>query len=148
MNSPTLVTACGRSTSPTWQSWGESITLGFSLLSLPSTKAAGGSSTGEADGHETGAKRKRATCDTGDHGAGVKKKPATLETSDHEADVKKEYKYDAYEKLRPTRVRNNTGEVRVPFGNCVFLPLSSSIIPTSLRHTACSSHVCFLLFPT
>ena len=63
---------------------------------LPLTKAAGGSSTGEADDHEARAKRKRATSDAGDR----------------EADVDA-YKYDANEKFQPTRKRNKKGGVSV-----------------------------------
>lgn len=110
MNSPTLVTR---------RSGVENITPGFFVLSLPLTKAAGGSSTGEADGHEAGAKRKRATSDGRDHDAGVKKKPATFETGGRQADAD-DYRFDAYEKLQPTRKRNKKGGVRVRSGNCVY----------------------------
>lgn len=84
---------------------------------LPSTKAAGGSSTNDSDGLETGAKRKRTTCETSDEDAGVKKKSA----------AEKEYTYDAYEKLKPTRVRNKKSEVRLPVGNSL-LSLSSCVL--------------------
>jgi len=86
---------------------------------LPSTKASGGSSANDSDGHETGAKRKRATCETSDEDAGVKKKSATVKTEE-------EYTYDAYEKFKPTRVRNKTSDVRLPVGNSL-LSVSSYI---------------------
>lgn len=66
--------------------------------------------TGEIGDHEAGVKRKRATCD---QDASVKKKPATFETGDREVKAV----YDAYQKFKPTRVRNKKGEVRVRSGN-------------------------------
>eukprot|EP00903_Cladosiphon_okamuranus_P011968 g11240.t1 len=66
-------------------------------------KADGGSSTNDSDGLETGVKRKRTTCETSDEDTGVKKKSA----------AEKEYTYNAYEKLKPTRVRNKKSDIRV-----------------------------------
>lgn len=65
----------------------------------------------------------------------MKKKPATSETSDREAGVD-DYKYDAYEKFKPTRVRNMKGGVRLPFLNSLLF-LSSSFFPciTSSHYT-------------
>lgn len=65
---------------------------GLTSLSLPPSQA-GGAATHEADGQGAGAKRKRAS-------EGVA--------------------YDAYKKFRPSRVRNDTGEVRVPMGTVFF----------------------------
>lgn len=70
---------------------------------------------------------------TCDHDAGVKKKLATFETSDSEADVD-DYKYDAYEKLQPTRVRNMKGEARVRVGAVFIVFLYPYLISSNSRH--------------
>lgn len=77
--------------------------------------------TGETGDREACEKRKRMTCDTGDHDAGVKKKPATFETGGREADVD-DYKYDAYEKFKPTGVRTKKGGVRLLSWELFLLP--------------------------